>query len=403
MRRHGCLFWVVACLVVFGTWSVRLGTFGSSRTAMFDGLARLSRVRASLAVVLVTVSRGRVRLGGGSSGTRRSPRTLERSGVAPARTSRIIPGTHEYGLADVRISFLVVRPAGSDRRAATRARLDRAQPQRGRRSRPRRRRSEPVGARDGRSGSADVSSIYVDALPVPKPGHYWIVAEPVGGRAIGGARERRRRGVPARRPRSAPAPTRRGRRLSRARRRFAADDPAAAGPRPAPRLGGVVAAGARAVRARVRDAELVREPDLRAGRRRRRRGAKRYARRGIRFIHVEIYRDNNPANGLNRWVQRVAPAVRAVDVPRRAATAASRRSSRARSRLGELSTAVRRNLLVGRNRGGDMGRTAHVRRSDRASVNNVLSADPRRPGLYSVRRGRRAARRPPGDDPAPDP
>jgi hypothetical protein len=30
---------------------------------------------------------------------------------------------------------------------------------------------------------------------------------------------------------------------------------------------------------------------------------KRFAGRGIRFIHVEIYRDNNPAKGFNRWVR----------------------------------------------------------------------------------------------------
>jgi len=30
---------------------------------------------------------------------------------------------------------------------------------------------------------------------------------------------------------------------------------------------------------------------------------KRFARRGVRFIHVEIYQDNNPAQGFNRWVK----------------------------------------------------------------------------------------------------
>jgi hypothetical protein len=30
---------------------------------------------------------------------------------------------------------------------------------------------------------------------------------------------------------------------------------------------------------------------------------KRFARRGIRFIHVEIYRDNDPRKGQNRWVK----------------------------------------------------------------------------------------------------
>jgi hypothetical protein len=29
----------------------------------------------------------------------------------------------------------------------------------------------------------------------------------------------------------------------------------------------------------------------------------RFAGKGIRFIHVEIYRGNNPQNGLNRWVR----------------------------------------------------------------------------------------------------
>ena len=28
----------------------------------------------------------------------------------------------------------------------------------------------------------------------------------------------------------------------------------------------------------------------------------RFAGSGVRFIHVEIYQDNNPAQGFNRWV-----------------------------------------------------------------------------------------------------
>ena len=30
---------------------------------------------------------------------------------------------------------------------------------------------------------------------------------------------------------------------------------------------------------------------------------RRFAGRGVRFIHVEIYEDNNPAKGENRWVR----------------------------------------------------------------------------------------------------
>jgi hypothetical protein len=30
---------------------------------------------------------------------------------------------------------------------------------------------------------------------------------------------------------------------------------------------------------------------------------RRFAAKGVRFIHVEIYTDNNPAQGFNRWVK----------------------------------------------------------------------------------------------------
>jgi hypothetical protein len=30
--------------------------------------------------------------------------------------------------------------------------------------------------------------------------------------------------------------------------------------------------------------------------------AKRYSEQGVRFIHVEVYEGNDPANGFNRWV-----------------------------------------------------------------------------------------------------
>ena len=42
---------------------------------------------------------------------------------------------------------------------------------------------------------------------------------------------------------------------------------------------------------------------MRPGRRRRQRGAARHAAAGLRFIHVEIYEDNDPAKGENRWVR----------------------------------------------------------------------------------------------------
>lgn len=73
---------------------------------------------------------------------------------------------------------------------------------------------------------------------------------------------------------------------------------------------------------------------------------KRFEARGIRFIHIEIYRDNLPGNGVNRWVSEwklpTEPWVFVVD-----------RSGVVRDRfegavsVGELDRSVRRNLLGG--------------------------------------------------------
>ena len=45
--------------------------------------------------------------------------------------------------------------------------------------------------------------------------------------------------------------------------------------------------------------------------------ARRFSGSGIRFIHVEVYRDNDPTKGYNRWMQSVGPDDGALDVPRR--------------------------------------------------------------------------------------
>ena len=71
---------------------------------------------------------------------------------------------------------------------------------------------------------------------------------------------------------------------------------------------------------------------------------KRYERRGIRFIHVEIYEGNVPGNGVNRWVEQwklpTEPWVFVVDqdgiVRDRFEGAVS---------VGELSSSIRKNLL----------------------------------------------------------
>jgi hypothetical protein len=73
---------------------------------------------------------------------------------------------------------------------------------------------------------------------------------------------------------------------------------------------------------------------------------RRFAGRGVRFIHVEIYADNNPAQGQNRWV-------REWRLPSEPWVFLVGRDGRVRARFeasvsyGELAAAVRSKLLAG--------------------------------------------------------
>jgi hypothetical protein len=137
---------------------------------------------------------------------------------------------------------------------------------------------------------------------VPKPGHYWIVARPIGGRPIGGIRDvvvQRASQSPAVGAKAYPSktPTLASAPFSRLTTR-----------RPPDRalLRSSVASSLRAHKPFVLVFATPRWCQSRicgpvvdivdAARRR-------FAGRGVRFIHVEIYRDNNPAKGFNRWVQ----------------------------------------------------------------------------------------------------
>ena len=45
--------------------------------------------------------------------------------------------------------------------------------------------------------------------------------------------------------------------------------------------------------------------------------SRRFEGENVRFIHVEVFEDNDPAKGFNRWLRGVEASDRAVDVPRR--------------------------------------------------------------------------------------
>lgn len=240
---------------------------------------------------------------GGSSDEVAAPAsgTIEALWRAPGEDVGLIQGTSDYAPGRIRVSFLVVRgngrvveqprarvwlAAGKDRKPflTGTARLERV----------------------GVAGSqgADVEALYVTTVDVPRPGRFWLLAEPVGGRpvqALGTVDVKARTSAPA-----------------VGARAIASNTPTIAS------TGGDLA---RLTTAVPPDRELLRysvaetlsarkpfvlvfaTPKFCASRtcgpvvdvvdevRRRTRPA------DVRFIHVEIYRDNDPNKGVNRWVQ----------------------------------------------------------------------------------------------------
>jgi hypothetical protein len=163
-------------------------------------------------------------------------------------------------------------------------------------------RLEPIGV-PGESGPAagDVSRLYVAYVRIPRPGRYWLVAEPRGARiqAVGVFDVHARSSTPAI---GAKAPdshtptladekadrltTRRPPDLALLRYSIAAS---LASHRPfvvtfaTPKF-----CNSRTCGPVVDVVDAVR---------------RRFARRGVRFIHVEVYTGNDPAKGYNRWMR----------------------------------------------------------------------------------------------------
>ena len=226
--------------------------------------------------------------------------TLEALWRAPGEDVAIVPGTSDYAVGESRVSFLVVdkqsrlveRPTArvwvahalkQPPFAETTAKL------------------EPLGVSGGED--AGVGGIYVATIDTPAPGRYWFLAEPVGGRkiqALGNVDVRKRSEAPAVGDRAIASKT--------------------------PTLASTGGDLAKLTTSRHPDGALYRrsvaqalaahEPfvvtfatpqycqsrtcgpvvDVVSAVR------KRMGSSGIRFIHVEIYKDNDPAKGVNQWV-----------------------------------------------------------------------------------------------------
>jgi hypothetical protein len=249
------------------------------------------------AVLLATAA-----LSAGCGGSRASGgNSLDTLLKRPGPTVGVTAGASEFVPGNVRFPFLVIRNDAKpvDRRVATvwvatsrsRAPFERV-------TAP----LEPIGV-PGRSEPAfgGVTNLYVAHLHIPRPGRYWLVAAPLGARiqALGVFRVAARPhsvaiGAPA--PRSA-TPT-------------LATAPAAAittsRPPDLPLLRYSVAASLVAHRPFVVTFATPKFCSSRtcgpvvdvvdAVRRH-------FAARGIRFIHVEVFNDNDPQRGYNRWMR----------------------------------------------------------------------------------------------------
>jgi hypothetical protein len=250
-----------------------------------------------LAVLLAAAA-----LSAGCGGSRTSSSgTLDSILKRPGPDVALTAGASEFVPGDVRYPFLVIRNDAKpvERPAAT------VWVAKGRADEPFSRgtaRLEPIGV-PGHSAAAfgGVTRIYVAHLRIPRPGRYWLVAQPEGARiqAVGMldvSAHSSSTAVGAQAPRSA-TPT-------------LATAPAAqittSRPPDLPLLrysiAGSLAAHApfvvtfatpkfctsRTCGPVVDVMEAVR---------------KRFVARGIRFIHVEVFRDNNPQRGYDRWMR----------------------------------------------------------------------------------------------------
>ena len=242
--------------------------------------------------------------GSGSPSATQSPApagTLEalwqRSGGEPIG---MVPGTTDYGVGQNRISFLVVNSKSKVIETPT-ARVWVAH---GLRLKPFAETTAtlvPIGVPGGARG--DARNIYVARVETPAPGKYWVLAQPLGGPAIQALGEmvvRTHSFAPAVGDRAIPSqnPTQRA--------GVTASSISTARP-PDPEL--LRTSVAAALAARHPFVVTFATPQFCQSRTcgpvvqvvqsvaRTWRGSR------VDFIHIEIYKDNDPAKGTNRWVR----------------------------------------------------------------------------------------------------
>jgi hypothetical protein len=229
-----------------------------------------------------------------------SKQTLEQLWRAPGEDVAVVAGTSDHAVGTNRISFLVVdkesqlieRPTArvwishglkQVPYATTIARL------------------EPIGVPGG--NTADANGIYVAKVATPTAGRYWFMAEPVGGpkiQALGNMVVRKKSLAPSVGNRAIPSKT--------PTLASTGSDLSALTTARHPDRGLYEASVAQALAAHEPFVLAFATPqycqsrtcgpvvDVVSAVR------KKASSKGVRFIHVEIYKDNDPAKGVNQWV-----------------------------------------------------------------------------------------------------
>jgi hypothetical protein len=260
-------------------------------------------VRLARLVFLIAAALGAAACGGSKAGTGAAPGSLGAQLARPGPDVALVQGTSDYTPGDVRVTFLVIdsksRPVERPHaRVWVGPSLD------GRPAVSTEATLEPIGV-PGHSAAAvgDVTRIYVARFVLAKPGRYTLVAQPDGARIQGMAT------LDVARHPQAPAVGDRAIASRTPTLASAHGDAAALTTAHPPDRSLLRYSVADSLAAHVPFVLVFATPKFCTSRTCgpvvdvAQAVQRRFARSGVRFVHVEIYEDNNPAQGFNRWVK----------------------------------------------------------------------------------------------------
>jgi len=258
-------------------------------------------IATALSCLLLLVGCGGSSDGSGADGGPEEGKTLEELWRAPGDDVSVVAGTLTHEPGDVRVSFIVVDAEGAPVVIPT-ARLLVARSLEAEPFLETTAQLERIGVPGG--AEADATHLYVAHLELPEAGTYWILAEPEGGReiqALGNVVVRDSDPVPSA---GQPAPASETPTLA-----SAGGDAASITTRVPPDESLLRYSVAESLRARVPFVVTFSTPKFCSSRTC---GpvvdvveevARRFEGRDVRFIHVEVFEDNDPAKGYNRWMR----------------------------------------------------------------------------------------------------